>query len=65
MLNNKLNYISIFLFLSLLIFSSAQANPSIYGRFDIAISNIDKANKGATSEVKSHASRLGLSLIHI
>ena len=60
MLNYKLKFISIFFFLSLLIFSSVQANPSIYGRFDIAISNIDKANKGSTSDVKSHASRIGI-----
>ena len=57
--NQKLNYISIFFFLSLLIFSSVQANPSIYGRFDLAISNIDKSNEGSSSDVKSHASRIG------
>ena len=60
MLNNKLNFLSIFFFLSLLIFSSVQANPSIYGRFDIAVSNVDNANKGSNSDVKSHASRIGI-----
>jgi len=50
--------ISTFIFL-LIISSSIQANQEIYGRLDIAISNINKGKQSSKSEIKSHASRIG------
>ena len=57
----RMNYkylISTFIFL-LIISSSIQANQEIYGRLDIAISNINKGKQSSKSEIKSHASRIG------
>ena len=44
--------ISTFIFL-LIISSSIQANQEIYGRLDIAISNINKGKQSSKSEIKS------------
>ena len=49
----------VYLFLLFVSFSSLQADTSIYGRLDLAISNIETIDKGSSTEIKSLASRVG------
>ena len=53
------NYTLVYLFLLFVSFSSLQADTSIYGRLDLAISNIETIDKGSSAEIKSLASRVG------
>ena len=52
-------YIIITIFVSF-ITVSINAAPSIYGRLDLALTSTDKESTGTVSDVKSHASRVGI-----
>ena len=52
-------YITITIFVSF-ITVSINAAPSIYGRLDLALTSTDKESTGTVSDVKSHASRVGI-----